>query len=152
MTAKKGQLLDKLIDKLTAGIPEVFHVNRDLGQLEYYPPGGRPNVPMPCVLIKFTSTNYAERQLSTQQATTNIQLRLAVDVLSDTSNLASTEVRTQGLQYHEIENKIYKLLQDWSADGVLNEPMVRTSDGEEIRNDPFNITVINFKAGYEDGY
>jgi hypothetical protein len=152
MDSIKGQFVVKLIAKLTADIPEVFHVNRDLGQLEFYAPGTKPNVSFPCILIKLTSSTYKERQQKTQQSEINVQLRLGVDVFSDTSNLAPDEVRTQGLLYFEIENKIYKSLQDWRADGLLNYPMVRVSDSEEIRNDPYNVSIINFKAGFEDGY
>lgn len=155
MTSVFNALLIKLQERLVAAIPDsvgtpgIRYVEQDLGQLDFY--ATRPAISFPAVLVDYTVTTYEQKQMKTQWAQlSGIQLRLAFDPLSNTSSLTPLQVREKGLQYFEIEQKIYLTLQDWTADGLLMLPMKRISAATEERQDPFRVRRIGFKSTYED--
>jgi hypothetical protein len=150
MDAVFANIFLRLQEEVAVDVPEIFHVNLDLGQLEFYPEDGRPPVQMPCLLVDF-ETPFIPRQKGAQWGDITMKLRLAFDPLSDTSNLAPDEVKVQGLQYFEIENKLYTKLQFWDAGGLVTiKPFERTFAVTEKRPDPFRVRAINFNGQYED--
>lgn len=152
ITSPKAKLLIAIQEKMKADVPEVRQTIRDVGQLEFYAQGGKPMVSFPALLIAFDAVPYKEMQMRQQWGTPNIRMRLAWDTMSDTSSLAPEQVQIIGLQYYEVENKIFKAFQDWNAGGLLIEPMIRLNESAEIRDDPFTVVIMNYKATFADTY
>lgn len=128
--------------------PGIRYINQDLGQLDFYVQ--RPPVSWPCVLIDFTDTTYEQKQFKAQWGQMNITLRMGFDQWSDSSNLAPQEVEEKALRYFELENKLYKALQDWDADGLLMVKMRRIGALSEQREDKYRVRRLSFRAMYED--
>lgn len=141
-------ILTKLQTKLAIDVPEIRYINMDLGQLDFY--DQRPPVSFPALLADF-ETPYIPRQQQRQWGTITMKLRLAFAPYSSTDNLVPDAVKTKGLTYFEIENNLYRSIQDWNADGLLNvQAFERSSAVSEKRPDPFRVRQVNFIGQYED--
>jgi hypothetical protein len=145
LTSFYANLSEKLIARIKAQLPEIRHVDLDLGQLDFY--DQKPAVAWPCVLFDFFDTEYLQRQ-DGQHGNMQVRFRLSFDVVSDTSGFSSTAVREKGLQYFELEKKLVEALQYWQADGLVFDDFRRTRSASEKRNDPFRTREIVFKASY----
>lgn len=131
-------------------VPELRWIEQDLGQLEME---GRPSVTFPCVLIDFADWKYEDWGENIQKAEGFVVIRLAVDVWSQTYKLAPDAVKQKGLEFYELEWKIYKALQGWkpagAGDGVYDY-MLRVSSNKEDREDNLSVRTIIFSCGFED--
>ena len=145
-----AQLLLKLQAHIKTEVAEIRYINQDLGQLEVYDMGS-PSVSWPCVLVDMSDTNYSDLHGGTQEANVcTILFRLGFNPFSQTSNLQPEEVRKLGLQYYEIEQKLYQALQGYDADGLM-QPMTRTRMATEKREeDAFRVRVLIFTTSFED--
>ena len=149
-----NQFLIALQNKIGAEIPDseiepgIRETNQDLGQLEVY--DVRPAVPFPCLLVDLAAPSYEQKQFKTQWANMQVTMRLGFDQWGSSSSLSPEDVRVKALAYYEIENKIYEVLQDWNAEGLLMRPLRRLSAVTEKRDDKFRVRVITFTAVYED--
>jgi hypothetical protein len=142
-------VFNRLKTKLATDVPEINHINLDIGQIDFY--RERPPVSFPCLLVDFSS-RYLPRQINEQWNDITMILRLCFDPYSDTSNLAPTETETQGLAYFEIEHKIYQSLQFWNVNGLVKvKPFERVTANAEKRPDPFRTRQMTFNGQYEEG-
>ncbi|MGC4034719.1 MAG: hypothetical protein QM764_02085 [Chitinophagaceae bacterium] len=101
-------------------------------------------------LLKPKVTN--ERQSKCQHDESLISFKIGHAPFSATSSVTPQQVAEKGLQYFETEDKLYKLLQDWNADDLLNIPFVRMRAVTQGRNDQFRVRIIYFKATFQDDY
>lgn len=137
-----------LLQKLIAdNIPEVKWVDLDIGQLESY--DERPAVQFPCVLIDFPGATYSNLSQQVELWDGNISIRLGFDPFSETSSITPDAVKFKGLEYFEIEHKLYKHLKGFTAGGNI-QPMCRISSASENREDSFRIRQIMFTSAAED--
>lgn len=154
MASVFNRLFMALQNKIITALPDIREVNFDIGQLNM-PPGVRPPVSFPCVLIDFPDTFYEQKQLKAQWANMIVSLRLGFATFSSTSSLAPEEVRTKGASYFDMEDELYLALQDFKYEYepgkfLLMLPMKRTSAATEIREDGIRVRTIGFKCTYED--
>lgn len=133
----------------SVGTPGIRYVDQDLGQLEFY--STRPAISFPALLVDFTTATYDQKQHKTQWAQlSGIQLRLAFDPYGGSSSITPDAVKQKALEYYDIEQKVYLAFQDWRADGLLMLPMKRVSATSEVREDPFRVRKLVYKATHED--
>lgn len=154
MTSVFNTLLIELQARITTALPDtpaipgIRYVEQDLGQIDVYET--KPAVPDTGVLVDYISTNYVQRQLKAQWAEMNINLKLYMFNASSSNSLAPLATKEKALFYYELESKLYLILQDWTANGLLMLPMKRVSSGSEKRDDGIRVRNIVFKATYED--
>lgn len=143
-----AQVLVKLQERIKLMVPEIRYTDQDLGQLEWYEI--RPAVSFPCVLIDFNNTVYDQMQLDQQEGNASFTLRLAFPQYSSSNSLAPDDVKEKALKYYEIENRLYKAIQGYDADGLM-QPATRTNAASERREeDSFRVRVLTFTTIFFD--
>jgi hypothetical protein len=143
-----AQVLVKLQDRIKEFVPEIRYIDQDLGQLEWYQ--DRPAVSFPCVLIDFNNTTYDQMQLDQQWGNASFTLRLGFPQYSSSNNLVPDTVKEKALQYYEIENRLYKAVQGYDADGLM-QPCTRVNAASERREeDNFRVRVLTFTTTFQD--
>lgn len=142
-----AQIFIELQKKIAADVPEVKWVDLDVGQLESYEV--RPKVQFPCVLIDFPGATYSNLSQNVEWWDGNINIKLGFDPFSETSSITPDAVKFQGLEYFEIEHKLYKSLKSFTAAGNI-QPMCRISAVTENRDDTFRVRDIAFTSAAED--
>jgi hypothetical protein len=143
-----AQVLVKLIERIKTLVPEIRYIDQDLGQLEWY--DIRPAVAFPCVLIDFNNTTYDQMQGTEQTGNAGFTLRLAFPQYSSSNSLTPDAVKEKALKYYEIENRLYKAIQGYDADGLM-QPCTRVSAASERREeDNFRVRVMGFTTLFFD--
>lgn len=128
-------------------VPEIVFVEQDLGQLGSEDP--RKMMSFPGVLIDFPNTGFSNLVGKNQLATPTIAITLALDTYSQTYNLAPKEVKELGLEYLELEQKLYKAIQEWESDYC--EGLVRTNANGQNKNDiGLRVRELVFTTQFED--
>lgn len=148
MTSFFAQLLLKLQAHITAQVPEIKWIDQDLGQLEDY--DIRPAVAWPCVLIDFGTTNYDEMPGNVQWGNATITMRLAFPSFSPAQAGAPQSVKEMALQYYELEQLLYKAIQGWDADGLIQPATRITMATERREGDTFRVRVLVFNTVFMD--
>lgn len=143
-----AQMFAAMQERIASEVPEIKWTDLDIGQLEHY--DIRPSVNFPCALIDFPSTNFSGEFNQVQFATQLIQCRLAFAPFSNTNNITPEDVRGLGLQYFEIEWKLYKAFQGWCPASEICQPLTRIADGTEKRDDALKVRVLMFNTSSED--
>jgi hypothetical protein len=143
-----AQLFISLQTKILADLPEIKWVDQDLGQLESYEV--RPPVLFPCVLIDFDNTTFDQMQQDRQAGNCSFTLRLGFPAFSPAHSAAPESAKEKALQYYEIENRLYALVQGFDADGIM-QPATRVSVQTERREeDSLRVRVMTFTTAFED--
>ena len=142
-----AQLFLSLQDRIAQEVPEIKHIDQDLGQLEYY--DQRPPVAFPCVLIDFPTANYSNLGTGIQWAEVNIHVRLGFAPFTSALSVMPDVGKEKALEYYELENKLYEALQGFTANGCV-QPIIRTSATTERRNDPYRVREVIFTTATED--
>ncbi|RXK57555.1 hypothetical protein ESA94_20365 [Lacibacter luteus] len=144
----EATFFERLVAYLKEQVPELQYLNWDLGQLENYEIS--PPVAWPCALIDIDDTNFTDQLQLVQEANTVVMIRIGFNPFSNTSNLQPAAVRAKGNYYWELEQKVYKALQGWDADGLCS-PLTRIRKVKERREeDSFRVRVLLFATRYDD--
>lgn len=143
-----AQVLIKLQQRIKEYVPEIRFIDQDLGQLEWY--DIRPAVTFPCVLIDFNDTEYEQMQLGQQWASVSFTLRLGFPPYSSSNNLAPDALKEVALKYYEIENRLYKAIQGYDADGLMQPATRRRVASEKREEDNFRVRVLGFTTSFLD--
>lgn len=69
---------------------------------------------------------------------------------NSSNSLAPLSVREKALYFHELEAKLYLILQDYKANDLLMIGMKRINASTEKRNDGISVRNIQFKFMYDD--
>jgi hypothetical protein len=146
-TSPKAILIKKLIDYLRDEVVELKYINIDLGQLDFFEV--RPAVAFPCCMIDIVNIQYDQRQ-DGQHGNLQIRLRMAFEVMKDTSSLAPDEVLEAGLNYFDIENKVFLKMQYYRAGGLVFNEFIRLRDANEKIGDGFRVISSDYKASFVD--
>ena len=146
-TSPKAILMKKIIDYLRDEIVELKYINIDLGQFDFYEV--RPTVTFPCCLVDIVQIQYDQRQ-DGQHGNLEVRLRFGFEVMKDTSSLAPDEVLEAGLNYFDIENKVYLKMQYWRASGLVFNEFIRLRDANEKIGDGFRVINSDYKASFVD--
>lgn len=149
MNSPFSKLYIDLIDRIKELVPEIQWIDHDLGQLEAFD-GDRPPVVFPCLLIDFSTTQFATHQ-GFQDGNASVGLRLAFDQYQQTHADMPTQVQEQALEYYEIEHKLHQALQGWDDSGFLVNEMIRKSaTSEQRQDDNFRVRRMVYEASFID--
>ncbi|WP_234111762.1 hypothetical protein [Chryseobacterium sp. R2A-55] len=144
-----SQILLDLQDRISQEVPEIRYTDQNLGQLAKLGDTDQPPLAYPAVLIDFPNTVYSEMATNLQIGAVQISVLLVLDTYSQTWHNAPLEVREKGLEYLEIEQKLYKSLQGWNLDYFA--PLSRTAIRSQNNNDVgLRVRELTFTTEYED--
>lgn len=147
ITSFEGQFLVLMQERMAELVPEIRYCNIDLGQLEME----QPPVSWPCCLLDLSDTQYADLFNGVQEANPClVVMRIGSTPFSNTSNLRPESVRAKGLYYFELEDKIYRAFQGWTADGLCS-PLTRIRKTTEKREvDIMRVRPMLFTTAFQD--
>ncbi|MNF85491.1 hypothetical protein D3C85_113080 [compost metagenome] len=142
-----ARLFLDLQEQIKTKVPDVVYIEQDLGQLGTEDP--RKSLMFPAVLIDFPSTPFSNLQGDNQLGSPVISVTLVFDNWNQTYQLSPLEVRKAGLNYLEVEQKLYKTIQGWNADYC--EKLNRTNANGHNRNDVgLRVRELIFTTQFED--
>jgi hypothetical protein len=142
-----AQLFLAIQEQIKAAVPEVRYIDQDLGQLDYYE--DRPAVSWPCAFIDFPAAQYQDESQEVQWAAVNVSIRIGFSPFSSANSLSPDISKENALQFYEVENKLFKALQGFDANGCI-QPLTRISAHTEKRQDPFRVRELLFTTATED--
>ena len=146
-----AQLYVALQQYLKTEVPDIRHIDLELGQLDYY--HTRPAVSFPCLFIDFPNTGYEGEGDNVQWADITIVMRLGLDPFSSASSITPDASIEKSLGFFELENQLVAALQGYAPEyneEEICQPLIRISAGTEVRQDPFRVRKITFTTGGED--
>lgn len=137
-----------LQDRITTEVPEIKFIDQNIGQYGF--DDFRAKVAFPAVLIDFPNTSFSALAGNIQLGSASIEISLFFDVYAQTYHFAPEETKDIGLHYFEIEQKIFKALQGWEADGLCS-PLIRTDAKSQNNNEiGMRIRQVYFSTEFED--
>mgnify|MGYP003574986080 CR=1 FL=1 len=142
-----GQLFLALQNLIKTKCPSVRWIDLDLGQLEE--DTMRPAVSFPCVLIDFNQSTFEDLQRKAQKGQGVFTLRIGFASYSQTASTTPAPVTEKGLQFFEIENEVFKAVQGFEAEGLV-DCCSRVNVATERREDGLRVRVMTFNFDYED--
>lgn len=149
MNSVFAQLFLAIQNHLKDVLPTIRQVDQDLGQLDYYPEDGRPNVSWPCLLLDFDATA-DELGDGVQWLSINVNCRLAFSPYSSAASFVPDIVREKALEFYEVELQLYQALQGFDAGGIV-QPLSRMGAIiTEKREDPFRVRQMTFTTATQD--
>lgn len=158
MASIKNALFIAIQEKVKLEIPDspaspgIRESNHDIGQIDIE--GVRPNVSFPWLGLDFAENNYEQKQLRKQWNKFKLSCRIAFDPFSSTSSLSPVEIREKGFAYNDIEDKLYKCLQDCRFQNgdrfYLITGLRRISCVTENRKDTLKVLRVIYEGMYED--
>lgn len=146
MDSQFVQMYLEIMARIKDQVPDISYINFDLGQLENY--GERPAVSFPCVLLDFDNFTFSDMLSNSQIAEGTVRVRFAFAPFSNTSSLTPQIAQAKGLNYLEIERKLYKALHGW--DGTDFGALMRESVETEKREDDLRVRAMNFSTTFQD--
>lgn len=140
-----ANLFEAITARLDSVVTEIRYINHDFGQLEE----PRPSVSWPCALFDFDEFELSETGNKPKQLADGfVQVRLGLQQWSKTSNIATEQVREKGLQYYEVEQKVYAALHNWAPAGFSR--LLCRKRFTEKRDDDVRVRVLVFAISYEE--
>lgn len=138
----------KIVERLTAQVPELRYIDQDMGQLENYTM--KPPVSFPCALIELGDFDFDDMAGKNMQHGEGLVLiRFATESWSPSNNLAPTQIREKALAYYDIEQKIHVALHGWRSTGFSK--LLRRKAVKEQRDDTnIRVRILAFATSFED--
>lgn len=147
LLSPEANLLKGTIKLINDEVPEIRYISQDIGQLENYEI--RPSVSWPCTLIDIEDGVFSDTaDQNIQIAQKIVSIRLGLVKYSDVNNLSPEAVKDAGLQYLELEHKIYSKLHGKAVQGFGK--FIRIADGTEKRDDDIRVRFVKFGVVYTD--
>lgn len=144
-----SQIILDLQERIEKEVPEIVYIDQDLGQLGMQDEDEKPPLSYPACLIDFPDSNFTELAQGSQLGDVPISLQLIFNTYSQTWNKVPTTVRKKGLEYLNIEQKLYNTLQGWHLEYF--SPLIRTSVKSQNNNDiGLRVRNLTFTTQYED--
>jgi len=136
-----------LMERIEATVPEIKHIDQDLGQIEGA--SSRPSVAFPCVLVDFENWVFENHTDNCQKGEGDVIITLAFAQYVPSSESAGPEYRAEALKYYEHEQKIHMSLQGWSPN---DESGYLTRTGIATLNKLVGIRVrkLRYRLEFED--
>lgn len=142
-----ARLFIDLLKHIKTELPTIPYIEQDLGQLGSEDP--RKMLMFPAVLIDFPNTPFSNLQGNNQLGQPTISVTLVFDNYSQTNNLAPDTIREAGLNYLDVEQKLYMALQGFETDYC--EALSRTNASGHNRNDlGLRVRELTFTTTFED--
>lgn len=137
-----------LQERITAEVPEIKFIDQNIGQYGF--DDFRAKVAFPAILIDFPNTTFSALAGNIQLGSASIEISLFFDVYAQTYHFAPEETKEIGLNYFEIEQKVFKALQGFNANGLCT-PFVRSEVRSQNNNEiGMRIRQLYFSTEYED--
>ncbi|TDX86193.1 hypothetical protein [Epilithonimonas xixisoli] len=144
-----SKILLDLQKRISKELPVIQFIDQDLGQLGQEGENGRPPLAYPAVLIDFPNSDYSELSSSAQLGNVPITFQLIFDNYSSTWHKAPLRDRMKGLEYLDIEQKLFNILNGWHEDYFT--PLIRTNVKSQNNNDiGLRVRQLTFTTSYED--
>jgi hypothetical protein len=145
-----GLLFVALQEQIKTEVPEIRYIDTDIGQIDFYnPDDGPPPISLPAVLIDFPETPYDQLSQMVEEGQPQIRCRLVFAPFSNTNNLTPAQWKEKGLYYFELEQKLYRALKGFHANGLC-QPLNRQSQATEKRQDSLRVRENIFTTRFED--
>ncbi len=143
-----GKLYLDLSAYLKAQVPELKLIDMDFGQLENFE--YKPNVAFPCSLIDFVNADYSNLSELAQVGDIIVQIKLGFAPFSQTSQAAPMSVKDKGLDYFNLEQKVFEKVHGWYND--VCQPFIRLNAATDKRFEEIGlrVRVLNFSTQYQD--
>lgn len=137
------EILNVILDKLAADVPELRWIDINLGQMATE----NPPVDYPCALIDVTDIDYTTAGMRRQVGEARIEIELYFIVRSPSNAAAPEKMREQAFGHFGTVKKVYKALEGVSGEsfGGLNRVQVRRDKGYY----PRSFTLV-FRCSVED--
>lgn len=137
------EILNVILDKLAADVPELRWIDINLGQMATE----NPPVDYPCALIDVTDIDYTTAGMHRQVGEARIEIELYFIVRSPSNTAAPEKMREQAFGHFGTVKKVYKALEGVSGEsfGGLNRVKVRRNKTYYPR--PFTLV---FRCSVED--
>lgn len=138
------EILYELILEKLSEIKEIRFIDFDLGQLsEEYPP-----ISYPAVLIDIDYPTTQNISRLTQEVRAFVKLTIVTKSLSETNHLAPKTVRSKGLDFLILRQKVYTKLQGFGNEEFY--PFERKSMRNAQIRQGLKTTVIQFETSFHD--
>lgn len=99
------EIIEKLLQRITASMPEISYVGEDLGQLETSGEAGSTPLTLPAVLVGCTATEWTSLQGLSQKGNATFKISLLTDCSTGSSLSQRGAMRTE----------LHKLIQGYKA-------------------------------------
>jgi len=147
MESPLALLFKAIQDRIATEVEEIQWIDQNLAQ--YFNEEKRKNMLFPCVLIDFPNCDFTALQGDIQMANLTISLSLFFDIWNATHTGAPDAVKEAGLNYLEIEHKVWSCLQGFATQ--FTTPFVRTnSKSQNINEIGLIVKEMTFTTSFED--
>jgi len=147
MQSPEALLFLAIQSRILAEVPEIKYIDQNLGQ--YMHEEFRKQILSPTVLIDFPVTDFSEMQGNNQFGAVTISVTLFYDIWDNTNSLTPQNIKQAGLQYLEVNQKLFMALQGWNPDNC--EALIRTqSKGHNANETGLRVKETTFTTQFED--
>lgn len=137
-----------LQEHIAKEVPEIKFIDQNIGQYGF--DDFRAKVAFPAILIDFPNTTFSALAGNIQLGVASVEISLFFDVYAQTYHFAPHETKEIGLNYFEIEQKVFKALQGFNANGLCT-PFVRSEVRSQNNNEiGMRIRQLYFSTEFED--
>lgn len=137
-----------LQEHIAKEVPEIKFIDQNIGQYGF--DDFRAKVAFPAILIDFPNTTFSALAGNIQLGVASVEISLFFDVYAQTYHFAPRETKEIGLNYFEIEQKVFKALQGFNANGLCT-PFVRSEVRSQNNNEiGMRIRQLYFSTEFED--
>lgn len=142
-----SRLLIDIEDRLADQVPTLRWVDQYHGQDMT---DIRPSLAYPAALIEFEQSDYEGTGQYDQFCHASLTVRLLLDNYASSAQKSPAKSRNTAMLCYELENEVVNALHGWTPDEDFVQPLIRTADRSENRNDiGLRIRIISFSTAWE---
>jgi len=142
-----AKIMFDLQNHIKTAMPELRQVDQYLGQDQT---DTRPSLLFPAVLIDFENTEYQQTGSGSQFGICTLSVRLCHANFTTATSKSADALREASMQAYELEAKLVNTIHLWEPQLQYCQPLVRTADQSENRNDiGMRIRTIAFTTAFE---
>ena len=110
----------------------------------------RPSLAYPAALIEFEQSDYEGMGQYDQFCRASLTVRLLLDNYASSAQKSPAKSRNAAMRCYELEDEVVNALHGWTPDEDFVQPLIRTADRSENRNDiGLRIRIISFSTAWE---
>lgn len=128
------EILNPIFERLRERVPELRHIDVDLGQLR----AENPPVDWPCSLVGIEEINYSGSALQTAEVTLSVSLGFVVWEPTDAD--ADGTLRTMAMEHFAVVRKVAEALHGFSTEYFAPLERVRLSPLPEVYPRQYALT------------
>lgn len=147
MNSKFSQAFLSIMKRLDTMVPEIKHIDQDMGQLEGN--STRPDVAFPCTLVDFAGFTYTDFTINQQIGIGEVVIKMGFAQITPSSNIVEAVYRDNAMQFYELEQKVHEALHGWSPGDEFGT-LTRTAVNTYNRLRGVRIREIRYRLEFED--